>query len=111
MKSETRKPKSEGNPKTENRKRKLLGGLRKPTGFFITWKPCGPRQTCEDVLKKKKADRAPFNKLIVVMVNPDDIAAVHKLLIYAKRPHLMPPSITAALVPLMQGIARGYLIG
>jgi hypothetical protein len=134
MKSETRRPKLERKPKAEIRKLLPRGGNpylqdgswrsefgpRLASGKLYAdiraalIKPTGPLQTCGDLPKKRKIanhksptamERLVKGKLVVVLVTPEEIREVHEFLRAAqwKANHIR-------LVPLMQGIARGWLL-
>jgi hypothetical protein len=115
MKSETRKPKSERRPKAETRKGKgrPAGHLAERSenflrnlGHNLSW-ASGPRQTCGDCAKKKTAQAIQQKqKLIVLLVTCEDIRAVHRFLRFSPDVGL---KTAAGVMPIMQGIARGWL--
>ena len=49
-------------------------------------------------------------RLLVAAVTPDEAEWIHKFLCFAPETHV-PRSITDALTPLMQGLARQWLMG
>ena len=72
----------------------------------------GPVQTCGDLPKRKLPIAKPAKdrtRLLVAAVTSDEAAWIHAYLAHAPDGH-MPPPITAALTPLMRGLARQWLM-
>ena len=89
--------------------RGFLDAARKIQGMAVV-DATGPIQHCADLPEKQqKKPVANGSKLVVVLVNRHDVSAALRFL---NRPpdYPVPVRLTQRILPLLQGIARGYIM-